>query len=68
MLGIRGVKRLFYLFCQFSTECELSWHPKCTTDLSDIPCIIRTRRDEDDDDDDNDDYIDLLTVSTMCLI
>lgn len=67
MLGIRGVKRLFYLFCQFSTECELSWHPKCTTDLSDIPCIIRTRRDEDDDDD-NDDYIDLLTVSTMCLI
>ncbi|KAK2555004.1 Beta-chimaerin [Acropora cervicornis] len=41
-------------------ECDLSWHPKCTTDLSDIPCIIRTRRDEDDNDD-NDDYIDLVT-------
>ncbi|XP_015755631.1 PREDICTED: phosphatidylinositol 3-kinase regulatory subunit alpha-like [Acropora digitifera] len=41
-------------------KCDLSWHPKCTTDLSDIPCIIRTRRDEDDNDD-NDDYIDLVT-------
>ena len=47
----------------FPTECELSCHPNCATDLSETPCVISIRNDNDGGEDDDDDYISFITVS-----